>query len=82
MLDAALHDRSRAYLKYLKLYSKQPNLELTQDFGLTAFSVSSERHGQSGVNEPCYYLRVCVAETMMEATDRCSSVNIGVRFTL
>ncbi|KAI0242438.1 hypothetical protein LSAT2_013473 [Lamellibrachia satsuma] len=29
----------------------EPNLELTQEFGPTAFSVSSERHGQSGVNE-------------------------------
>ena len=27
MLDAALHDRSRAYLKYLKLYSKQDQIE-------------------------------------------------------
>ena len=27
------------------------NLELTQEFGPTAFSVSSERHGQSGVNK-------------------------------
>ena len=34
-----------------KLYSKQPNLELTEEFGPTAFNVSSERHGQSGVNE-------------------------------
>ncbi|KAI0223333.1 hypothetical protein LSAT2_025460 [Lamellibrachia satsuma] len=34
-----------------QLYSKQPNLELMQEFGPTAFSVSSERHGQSGVNE-------------------------------
>ena len=33
------------------IYSKQPNLELTQEFGPTAFSVSSERHGRSGVNE-------------------------------
>ena len=34
-----------------ELYSKQPNLWLTQEFGPTAFSVASERHRQSGLNE-------------------------------
>ena len=36
--------RDGCFSSLKKLYSKQPNLELTQEFGPTAFRVSSERH--------------------------------------
>ena len=46
------------FLKSQVIIPKQPNLELTQEFGPTAFSVSSERHGQSGVNEIAQALKL------------------------